>query len=250
MKLNKHPISIFILMALLLLTITCKSEEQRLQNQELVMKVMERADDIQKQLEATQPDEEEYIQRTTIEGEETIEETMADDKAMDYLTEDITAVIHTEYGDIELAFYKNAAPETMANFIKLAEEGFYDGIRFHRVIPNFMIQGGDPNTKDDDRSNDGFGGPGYTIPLEIVPELSHERGAVAMAKPGGADYSSGSQFYICVEPSPFLDGDYTIFAKVIKGMDVADQIVSLPRDERDNPLPGHDTTMTIEINQD
>jgi len=145
------------------------------------------------------------------------------------------AIIDTNLGEIDIAFYPDKAPGHVKNFIELAKKGFYDGTKFHRVIPGFMIQGGDPNTKDDDRSNDGMGGPGYTIKAEFN-DISHVRGIVSMARSSDPN-SAGSQFFIVVADSKFLDGQYTVFGHVIKGMDVADKIVALPRDQRDNPLP-------------
>lgn len=147
-------------------------------------------------------------------------------------------VIETTMGNITIQLFDDKAPKHAANFRKLAREGFYDGTTFHRVIPGFMIQGGDPNSKDNDRSNDGMGGPGYTIEAEIgVP---HDRGVVAAARQGDAvnpeRRSNGSQFYITVAPAHFLDGQYTVFGKVVEGMDVVDKIVAVPRDQNDNPL--------------
>ncbi len=147
------------------------------------------------------------------------------------------AVIETSMGDITIQLADDKAPKHAANFRKLAKEGFYAGTTFHRVIPGFMIQGGDPNSKDDDRSNDGLGGPGYTIDAEIG--LTHERGVIAAARQGDEvnpqRKSNGSQFYITVAPASFLDGQYSVFGKVIKGMEVVDKIVSVPRDRNDNP---------------
>jgi len=147
-------------------------------------------------------------------------------------------VIKTSMGDITVQLADDKAPKHAANFRKLAKEGFYAGTTFHRVIPGFMIQGGDPNSKDDDRSNDGLGGPGYTIDAEIG--LTHGRGVVAAARQGDevnpARKSNGSQFYITVAPAPFLDGQYTVFGKVVKGMDVVDKIVAVQRDRSDNPI--------------
>jgi len=129
------------------------------------------------------------------------------------------AVIKTEKGDIVIKFLEQDAPKHVANFIKLAREGFYDGLTFHRVEPNFVIQGGDPK-------GNGTGGPGYTIPAEI--KAPHVDGAVAAARLGDAvnptKASSGSQFYICLGPQHFLDGNYTVFGQVIEGMDVARKI--------------------------
>ncbi len=147
------------------------------------------------------------------------------------------AVIKTDFGDIVLAFYEDAAPGHVANFKKLAREGFYNGCTFHRIIPGFMIQGGDPNSKNDDRADDGQGGPGYTPPAEI--KMNHKKGALAAARLGDQANpereSSGSQFYICVVKTSQLDGAYTVFGETIDGFDVIDEIVEQPRDARNNP---------------
>lgn len=143
-------------------------------------------------------------------------------------------VIETTMGTIKIKFLPKVAPEHVKNFKKLSKSGFYNGTTFHRVIPGFMIQGGDPNTKDDDRSNDGMGGPGYKIKAEFS-KVSHKRGIVSMARSGHPD-SAGSQFFICVADSKFLDGQYTVFGEVIEGMDIADKIVSVKKDRRDNPI--------------
>jgi len=154
------------------------------------------------------------------------------------MTADTVAVIETKFGKIVLEFFQADAPKTSANFAKLAKEGFYDGTTFHRVIPGFMIQGGDPLSKTADRSRHGTGGPGYTVPAEI--KQKHARGTVATARLGDQvnprKESSGSQFFINVNDNSFLNGEYTVFGKVIKGMEVCDQIVAVPRDSRDNPL--------------
>ena len=143
------------------------------------------------------------------------------------------AVIETKFGKIEIQFFEDKAPGHVKNFKDLAKKGFYDGTIFHRVIPGFMIQGGDPNTKSDDRSNHGMGGPGYSIKAEFNDTL-HKRGILSMARSQDPN-SAGSQFYIVVKDSAFLDGKYTAFGKVLSGMTVADQIVNAPRDRRDNP---------------
>ena len=143
------------------------------------------------------------------------------------------AVIETTQGTIEIAFIEDKAPGHVKNFKDLANKKFYDGTIFHRVIPGFMIQGGDPNSKSPDKSKHGMGGPGYTIKAEFN-DIKHERGIVSMARSGHPD-SAGSQFYIVVKDSNFLDGKYTVFGKVVKGMDVVDKIVSAPRDRKDNP---------------
>jgi len=149
-------------------------------------------------------------------------------------TSDEVAVITTRFGKIVLEFFPDAAPNHVANFIKLATEGFYNGISFHRVIPGFVVQGGCPYTKDDDRRNDGLGGPGYNVNAEFN-QKKHLRGTLAMARSQDPN-SAGSQFYICLAPQPALDGQYTVFGQVLSGMEVVDQITTVPRDERDNPL--------------
>jgi peptidyl-prolyl cis-trans isomerase B (cyclophilin B) len=144
------------------------------------------------------------------------------------------AVLETNLGEIEIAFLPDKAPGHVKNFQTLAKKGFYDGTKFHRVIPGFMIQGGDPNSKDKDRSNDGMGGPGFNIKAEFN-DVSHVRGIVSMARSNDPD-SAGSQFFIVVKDSTFLDNKYTVFGKVVKGMDIADKIVNLAKDGNDNPL--------------
>jgi peptidyl-prolyl cis-trans isomerase B (cyclophilin B) len=144
------------------------------------------------------------------------------------------AVIETTMGKIVLDLLPNVAPQTVANFKKLANQCFYDGTTFHRVIPGFMIQGGDPNSKNPDRSSHGMGGPGYNIKAEFSNER-HSRGAVSMARSADPD-SAGSQFFVVVQDAPHLDRQYTIFGRVAEGMDVADKIVSVNRDRSDNPL--------------
>ena len=144
-----------------------------------------------------------------------------------------TALIETKFGNIELKFFPDVAPNHVNNFIELAKKGFYDGTLFHRVIPNFMIQGGDPNTKDADRSKHGMGGPGHTVKAEFNNK-PHKRGTLSMARSAHPD-SAGSQFFICVADAPFLNQKYTAFGEVISGMEVADKIVSQPRDKSDNP---------------
>jgi len=143
------------------------------------------------------------------------------------------AVIETKHGNIHLKFFPDVAPIHVNNFIDLAKKGFYDGTTFHRVIPGFMIQGGDSNSKDADKSKHGMGDPGYKLKAEFN-EKSHKRGILSMARSRNPD-SAGSQFFICVKESTFLDRQYTIFGEVTEGMDVVDKIVSQPRDSRDNP---------------
>ena len=145
-----------------------------------------------------------------------------------------TAIIETKFGNIELKFFPDVAPNHVSNFIELAKKGFYDGTLFHRVIPKFMIQGGDPNSKSPDRSKHGTGGPGHTVKAEFNNKL-HKRGTLSMARSASPD-SAGSQFFICVADAPFLNQKYTVFGEAVSGMDVVDKIVSQPRDPNDNPL--------------
>ncbi|MEI0564964.1 peptidylprolyl isomerase [Brachyspira pulli] len=143
--------------------------------------------------------------------------------------------IETDYGTIEIEFYPDKAPKHVEAIKKLANEGFYDGIRFHRVIPRFMIQGGDPVSKDATKRHlHGTGGPGFNIAAEFN-DVHHARGICSMARSQHPD-SAGSQFFICVADAPHLDGQYTVWGKVVNGMDVADKIVSLKRDHNDNPM--------------
>ena len=138
------------------------------------------------------------------------------------------------WGDIHVNFCPDVAPRHVENMMKLANEKFYDGTTFHRVIPGFMIQGGDPNSKNPDRSQHGMGGPGYRVNAEFN-DRSHKRGVVSMARSQDPN-SAGSQFFICVADSKFLDGQYTAFGEVSEGMDVVDRIVGVKRDSRDNPI--------------
>ncbi|MCF8721394.1 peptidylprolyl isomerase [Nitrospina gracilis] len=144
------------------------------------------------------------------------------------------AVIQTKFGDMKIEFFEDKAPGHVKNFKDLAKKGFYDGTLFHRVIPGFMIQGGDPNTKSQPREMHGMGGPGYTINAEFN-DIPHDRGIVSMARSQDPN-SAGSQFFIVVKDAHFLDGNYTVFGRVVEGMEVADKIVSQRRDHNDNPF--------------
>ena len=136
------------------------------------------------------------------------------------------ATLQTNHGPIELELHPDEAPKTVANFVKLARDGFYDGVIFHRVIPDFMIQGGDP-------TGTGSGGPGYSFEDEFN-EHKVERGALAMANAG--PNTNGSQFFIVTtDAAPWLDGKHTVFGRVTDGMDVADKISEVSRDARDKP---------------
>jgi len=144
------------------------------------------------------------------------------------------ALIKTNFGNIKIKLLPEIAPETVRNFITLTKSSFYDGTLFHRVIPKFMIQGGDPNTKESDKSVWGQGGPGYNLKAEFNSR-SHLRGIVSMARSTDPD-SAGSQFFIVTSDSTFLDRQYTVFAEVVEGLEIADKIVNLPRDGNDCPL--------------
>ena len=164
----------------------------------------------------------------------------ADMKDKPVIVEEEIITLTTSEGVIVIKLDAVAAPKHAENFKKLVKEGFYDGTTFHRVIPGFMIQGGDPLSKDQaKRAEHGTGGPGYTIPAEIGKK--HTRGALAAARQGDQvnpkRNSSGSQFYIVIDEMQCrqLDGQYTVFGEVIEGMEVADKIVAKPRDPRDNP---------------
>ena len=163
---------------------------------------------------------------------------------------DKLVTIETPQGEIKLVLFEDT-PQHRANFLKLAEEGFYDGTTFHRVVDGFMIQGGDPNTRDSEPGNDGIGNPGYTVPAEINPAHRHVRGAVAAARQGDQANpqraSSGSQFYIVENPdgTPMLDGVYTVFGQVVDGLDVIDKIAEQPKDGRDRPLS--DVKMKVKV---
>ena len=166
-------------------------------------------------------------------------------------TKVVKFVIHTDLGDMK-GFLYNETPKHRDNFVKLASEGYYDGTLFHRVINKFMIQGGDPDSKNAKPGQAlGMGGPGYTIPAEMNPKFTHKRGALAAARTGGPSNplkaSSGSQFYI-VQPeggAHFLDNDYTVYGELTEGFDVVDKISLAAKDQSDRPLK--DIKMTIKI---
>lgn len=148
----------------------------------------------------------------------------------------MTVTLHTSMGDISLQMFASLAPNTVANFTKLAGEGFYDNVKFHRVIKGFMDQAGDPLTKDDSmQARWGTGGPGYTIPDEFSTTVTNVAGTIAMANTGQPN-SSGSQFFLNAVDNHFLDGKYTVFGKVISGMDVVTAINNVQTDANDRPL--------------
>ena len=147
--------------------------------------------------------------------------------------QDQVAVLHTTEGDITIRFFPDVAPNHVNNFLTLAKSGFYNGTKFHRVIPGFMIQGGDPNTKTPNTSSWGMGGSGKNVNAEFNT-VSHKRGIVSMARSNDPN-SASSQFFIVVKDSTFLDRQYTAFGQVTKGMEIADQIVGGKRDRNDRP---------------
>jgi cyclophilin family peptidyl-prolyl cis-trans isomerase len=145
------------------------------------------------------------------------------------------AILHTTKGAITIELLDTLAPQTVANFTKLAKEGFYDGIKFHRVIKGFMIQGGDPLTKDDNQSGMwGTGGPGYKFDDEIHTENNNVSGTIAMANSG--PNTNGSQFFINTNDNVFLDTKHTVFGKVVEGIEVVQAIEETPTNSSDKPL--------------
>lgn len=163
---------------------------------------------------------------------------------------DELVTISTDFGDITLILF-DKTPLHKENFLKLAKEGFYDGTTFHRIIDNFMIQGGDPNTKDDDPTNDGQGGPNYRVPAEFIEEITHNKGVIAAAREGDRTnpekVSNGSQFYIVENKDGYhsLDGKYTVFGHVISGFDVVEKIAEQKKDGRNKPLKDIKMTVTV-----
>lgn len=170
------------------------------------------------------------------------ENSKAEEKKVTDYTK-VKAVIETKYGEIVIKFFPDVAPNHVKNFVDLSKKGFYDGTIFHRVIPGFMIQGGDPNTKGPNVATYGMGGPGHSVNAEFNA-ISHKRGILSMARSMDPD-SAGSQFFIVVKDSPFLDKQYTVFGEVEKGMEVADKIVNLPRNPRD--LPNERVEMKVKV---
>lgn len=175
--------------------------------------------------------------------EENVITTPADTTPVEKIIE-----ISTTFGKMYMWLNKET-PLHRTNFLALADTNYFDNSTFHRVIPNFMIQGGDPNSKDANPNNDGQGGPPWTIPAEInTQKFKHDFGAVGAARDNNpAKSSNGSQFYIVVNSTGahHLDGDYTVFGKIIKGMDVATSIVSQPRNANDRPLADVKMDVTV-----
>jgi cyclophilin family peptidyl-prolyl cis-trans isomerase len=146
-----------------------------------------------------------------------------------------SGIITTKFGDIEVELYSDSAPKTVENFKDLAKKGFYDGLIFHRIVPGFVIQGGDPYTRNTtNRRRWGSGGPGWNIKAEFNKN-THTRGVLSMARSQDPN-SAGSQFFIVLKDSNFLDGQYTIFGKVKSGMEAVDKIATLKTDDADAPI--------------
>jgi cyclophilin family peptidyl-prolyl cis-trans isomerase len=153
------------------------------------------------------------------------------------------AILSTRHGDITVEFLPEVAPNHVKNFLELARSGFYDGTKFHRVIPGFMVQGGDPNSKQDDRRLHGTGGSGKNVKAEFN-KTPHTRGVLSAARSSNPD-SASSQFFLMVADAPHLDGQYSAFGKVVSGMDVVDKIVAEETDHRDNPVNA--VSMTVKV---
>jgi peptidyl-prolyl cis-trans isomerase B (cyclophilin B) len=172
----------------------------------------------------------------------TAEEKKQETTPMNSLNE--VAVIKTSEGDMVVQFWTDAAPQTIENFKKLARQGFYDGTIFHRIVKEFMIQGGDPNSKDPAKENSyGLGGPGYKVNAEFN-DHSHDRGVISMARSADPN-SAGSQFFICLAPVHRLDHQYTTFGKLIKGDDVLEKIGNTPVERNAQGEPSKPTKRVV-----
>ena len=153
-------------------------------------------------------------------------------------------LLKTKFGEMEMVLFPDLAPKHVESFLKLVKSGYYNGTIFHRILPGFMIQGGDPLTKDPANKNKyGTGGPGYTLPAEFS-KVMHEKGVLSAARTQDPN-SAGSQFFIMVAKAPHLDGQYTVFGEVVKGVEVAETIVNQPRDLRDNPVERIEVTIEV-----
>ncbi len=165
------------------------------------------------------------------------EEEIADNNAVTPPNDNMIATMQTNFGEIKIELFSSDAPKTVENFVKLAEDGFYDGTKFHRVIKEFMVQGGDPLTKDNSLKNRwGTGGPGYTFADEIHSNNHNVVGTISMAN-AGSD-TNGSQFFINTNDNDFLDTKHTVFGKVIVGMDVVRNIEYVATEGPDRPVDG------------
>ncbi len=170
--------------------------------------------------------------------------------SMQFQKKDPRATIVTKFGEIKIRFYPDDAPRHVDNFINLAKMGFYDGTLFHRVVPGFIIQGGDPLSKQPDRALYGTGGPGFFLNPE-PNDRPHKRGAISMAKmprDGNStrDFNdNGSQFFICLADNSGLDRRYSVFGEIFRGIEIIDLIAKVARDERDNPLEPIEMKVTV-----
>jgi len=215
------------MLAIALVTVSCNQDElKRLTEENAILK-----------------EEKAQLEQRVARLEDTITQFGSAAKRLKFLAgklKRIKARLVTNYGNIELSFFHEKAPLHCFNFITRAESGFYDNTKFHRIIKGFMIQGGDPLSRDDDPNNDGMGGPMVAIPHEFN-DTPHTPGILSMARVGDLTAGAGSQFFIMHGTAPNLDGQYTVFGKVIKGMDVVNKIASVktikddPR-RRDQPV--------------
>lgn len=182
-------------------------------------------------------EENEALQSQLEEMEEQMSHLTTLKERIDFLTarlEGVTATIETNHGTMEAEFYPDRAPIHVFNFISRAESGFYDGLKFHRVIENFMIQGGDPNTRNEERDSFGGGGPVANIPHEFN-DIPHEPGVLSMARVSDVRQGAGSQFFIMHGEAPRLDGEYTAFGRLTSGMDTLESIATTETYGSDTP---------------
>ena len=185
-------------------------------------------------------------------------EKSTDSKTISNSSKEDYAIITTSYGDMTVQFFEGAAPKHVESFKEHVNNGFYNGTIFHRVIPGFMIQGGDPNTKGENKASYGTGGHAakyygigneedsktWNLPAEFN-NIKHSRGILSMARSNDPN-SGGSQFFICAATVPHLNGKYTVFGQVVEGDEIIDQIINLPRDARDNPNRRVEMSVRIE----
>jgi len=213
--------------------LTALNDELNIKNEELIS-LVEKSEKAEKDTAAALKD----CTQTVKSLKENLKVTMKETQKIAFIQKQllgIKAKIVTSMGDMEVEFYPEVAPIHCFNFITRAESGYFNGTQFHRVIPGFMIQGGDPNSRDDDFSDDGRGGPIVSIPHEFN-RREHVKGILSMARVSNPRMGAGTQFFIMHKRSPHLDNKYTVFGKVVKGLDIIDKIVSVQRDRMDHPL--------------
>jgi len=182
-------------------------------------------------------EENETLKKNVKQLKQTVKLIKLERQNMKFLSEqmkDVKAKIVTNFGNIELEFFAEEAPIHCFNFVTRAESGFYDNTQFHRIIPNFMIQAGDPTTKTENKAMYGSGGPLVAIPHEFN-EISHKRGILSMARVGDKTQGAGSQFFICHADVAQLDREYTVFGNVTSGMETVDKIANVKRNQNDLP---------------